>query len=739
MKKYLVLLGLLLFCASITVDAQTVNVTFQVDMSVQKAKGNFDPATDVVTVPGGFNNWLNEPPANTDKVMDDPDNDLIYTKTIAVTPNTAYEYKYNIGLGWNGKDENTGNRRDSIGSADTTLAVVFFNNESSVPAGPVNVTFQVDMSVQKAKGKFDPAADVVTVPGGFNNWLNEPPANTDKVMDDADNDLVYTKTISMDPGNYEYKYNIGLGWDGRDELGGKPNRKITVGNSDTTLAVDFFNNELPPSGNPVPVIFNVDMRFLVRNSQLDPTADQVLVAGNFNGWGTAATPMDDADGDTVYTVQIDTIKSGSQLFFKFIYNKGGAITWESDDVGQNGTTNRFFFVEDSNNVITAFWDNKDPDLQTKDGNILFQVDMSVMNEIGIYDNVNDSLQVRGGFNGWSDSDAPRSVMNQDFLDPNLWTLDVSFTGEAVQAKELYKYFVKVNDPNSLWTDGWERPVPTGGGNRQVLFEGTTNQVIPVEFYDGISPDWVITGGKNIQVTFNVDMNPAMDPVQQAIPFNPALDTLYWISEQPSFVFSQGWLDKDEMRVLMLTDPDNDNIYSGTLTVQEPAFNSFVYRYGWVSGTDGSWVFEPAGFSNFAYRVRFVGQDAARSFPFPNWNMPKDTWTNKEIKTDQEKDPFTSLTTVSDKGIIAKDFSLLQNYPNPFNPSTTIRFSIPQQSVVTLKIYNILGEEVSTLLNKELASGTYDVTFDAKSLSSGIYFYKIQAGNFVSTKKMMLLK
>lgn len=86
-----------------------------------------------------------------------------------------------------------------------------------------------------------------------------------------------------------------------------------------------------------------------------------------------------------------------------------------------------------------------------------------------------------------------------------------------------------------------------------------------------------------------------------------------------------------------------------------------------------------------------------------------------------------------------DFSLKQNYPNPFNPSTTINFSIPQSTFVTLKIFNSLGEEIETLVSEELSLGNYKYDWSAVNFPSGIYFYKLQTENFVETKKMILLK
>ncbi|MBK7499803.1 MAG: T9SS type A sorting domain-containing protein [Ignavibacteriales bacterium] len=85
------------------------------------------------------------------------------------------------------------------------------------------------------------------------------------------------------------------------------------------------------------------------------------------------------------------------------------------------------------------------------------------------------------------------------------------------------------------------------------------------------------------------------------------------------------------------------------------------------------------------------------------------------------------------------YFLEQNYPNPFNPTTKIRYSIPEYSSVTLKVFNLLGEEIETLVNSEQSAGVYEATFDASNLSSGIYFYTLKTDNFSSSKKMILIK
>jgi photosystem II stability/assembly factor-like uncharacterized protein len=101
----------------------------------------------------------------------------------------------------------------------------------------------------------------------------------------------------------------------------------------------------------------------------------------------------------------------------------------------------------------------------------------------------------------------------------------------------------------------------------------------------------------------------------------------------------------------------------------------------------------------------------------------------------------TVTTIStENSIVPGEFKLNQNYPNPFNPSTTISFSLPKSEFVTLKVYNVLGKEVATLINKKLDAGNYNELFEAPSdLTSGVYFYKLTAGSFSDTRKLTLIK
>jgi hypothetical protein len=103
-------------------------------------------------------------------------------------------------------------------------------------------------------------------------------------------------------------------------------------------------------------------------------------------------------------------------------------------------------------------------------------------------------------------------------------------------------------------------------------------------------------------------------------------------------------------------------------------------------------------------------------------------------------PISEMTAVeTNKDNSPTEFALEQNFPNPFNPGTTFRYLIPIQSKVVIKVYDILGNEVATLLDEEKSVGTYELTWNAEQLPSGVYFYQLRAGDFTQTKKMILLR
>jgi hypothetical protein len=189
---------------------------------------------------------------------------------------------------------------------------------------------------------------------------------------------------------------------------------------------------------------------------------------------------------------------------------------------------------------------------------------------------------------------------------------------------------------------------------------------------------------------------------------------------------------------------NQNSTTGRLLKLVPTNLSFGSRY-YVYTLTG------VGSPNFANSVAVNSVPPTASYwgPISNldaikaWAYPTDTikiWSPAKSAQFILIDNGVTGIGTGDQAQIIQQFRLAQNYPNPFNPQTTISYSLPRMSTITLKVYNVLGREVALLIqNEKKTAGTYSTTFDASKLSSGIYFYTLTSENFKATKKMLLIK
>ena len=131
---------------------------------------------------------------------------------------------------------------------------------------------------------------------------------------------------------------------------------------------------------------------------------------------------------------------------------------------------------------------------------------------------------------------------------------------------------------------------------------------------------------------------------------------------------------------------------------------------------------------------------SRGTPITGINLDIDGQPRHATTPDIGADEFNGIVVgVEGEETLPTEYALLQNFPNPFNPSTTINWQLPEGGNVSLKIFNALGEEIAALVNEYKLAGRYEVEFNAAALPSGVYFYKLQAGSFIETKKMILLK
>ena len=168
-------------------------------------------------------------------------------------------------------------------------------------------------------------------------------------------------------------------------------------------------------------------------------------------------------------------------------------------------------------------------------------------------------------------------------------------------------------------------------------------------------------------------------------------------------------------------------------------NSYGYDVERKKGT-GEWekvgFVAAAGNSNSTKNYSYTDENLS---PASYLYRLKQIDINGGYKYSGEVSVTVTITGIENESGLPTEFSLAQNYPNPFNPETKIRYQLPSSNIVTLKIYNIIGEEVATLVNREQSAGRYEVAFNAKNFPSGLYFYRLSAGNFAETKKMIVLK
>jgi hypothetical protein len=142
-------------------------------------------------------------------------------------------------------------------------------------------------------------------------------------------------------------------------------------------------------------------------------------------------------------------------------------------------------------------------------------------------------------------------------------------------------------------------------------------------------------------------------------------------------------------------------------------------------------------SGYSWDVNYPENRGYRDITFTNADtgFAIGTYQNTLLRTTNG----AVISNVLETAVAPSDFALFQNFPNPFNPITTIQYGIARKQHVTLKIYGVLGKEVATLVNAEKPSGNYSVNFDGSRLPSGVYFYRLTAGVFTATKKLILLK
>lgn len=479
------------------------------------------------------------------------------------------------------------------------------------------------------------------------------------------------------------------------------------------------------------VTFNVNMGYQMELGNFDPATDSVDVAGSLNGWG-GSDFFTDADGDSIYSLTVDSVAVGT-IEYKFRIN-GDWATAEGDP-------NRTYDVVDGDNVIPTDWYNRQEPAPAVNVEVLLQVDMSIQMLNGNFNpDSGDIVVVRGApaqYGGWGGA----VEMTLDPGQSNVYIIINQFDNMPVGSPVEYKFVILTggdpdaavweSSPNRSWTPTGEEEDSDDNGYGEILQ--------PVEYFANITPDDIIT--QDVTVNFNVDISSAWRALDNG-------DTL--IDTQTG---SDGIASWDEVNGVTINglmgqwwDWGNDLTCEGewAMTQTDDEGLKYTFAYTFTAGQAKDQTFKyginsldnEAGFGNDRHVIIADTSDV--------YNAPEDCFG--ETNTDENL-PFPQLCAplaVEEMPGMPTEYTLGQNYPNPFNPTTMINFSMPVAGQVKLTVYNVLGQEVNTLVNTYRDAGNYRVQWDATNkngakVNSGLYIYRLEAGNNVMTNKMILMK
>lgn len=502
------------------------------------------------------------------------------------------------------------------------------------------------------------------------------------------------------------------------------------------------------------VTFAADMTQLIADG-FDPAEDIIQVEGLV--WDAFTTTV---EGDPVLTLDAGNIYK-TTLIITTDAAEGDSLRWKFRAIDPEGTK----FVNGGWEGGFGDYDGYPLHLQA-DGST-FELDPLVpgieVNVLGISNTLNftaDLSGIIGSGSGYFDpetdnidvmgldwdglgtvTDGDRTMVEDEFV-PGLFRTSLTVAAPAEFAEgDSTKWKFKAGPGDKFANDGWEL-----GADRWYHYVADGSIVDLPTIVPNIFPlDPPIEAP--LQVRFKVDMgqNPLNAFDESPIP----VDMLEFVgikgadsalgawggSWEPADTNANGTFKGDNIFRFMIPLNDDgingdevagDNIWSAIVNFPVgTAGGNVEYKYGaWY---DGATVISPG--TPMDNEGLFGTNHNFLIAPSDNVVNAYNVWGD-----------FDTPTGVKEiDGITPDKYSLEQNYPNPFNPSTVIEYSIPKAADVTLAVYNLLGQKVATLVNTQQAQGAYEVKFDASRLSSGIYFYTLTAGDFVKTKKMMLLK
>ncbi len=488
------------------------------------------------------------------------------------------------------------------------------------------------------------------------------------------------------------------------------------------------------------VTFQVHMGAYMQTGTFDPATDSVVMRGDFQimagdsvNWDHDKFVMAQSSAnDSIYTLTIvfPDSAAGKAILYQFLTHHAGASSWV-----ESGNRSYTITSDDSQEVPLAYINNKMPGVVGK-VTITFQIDMSKLIAEGFNDSV-DSVFVNGEspLPGWGTGGAR---LYASFENPSVYEVQLSLS-YIVGSSVRYKAYCAGKDNFS--NSGYESAPPGSQVDGYLFTFPTSDTTIKWTPYLHLTTPTLV---KDI-VVFHVDMNNAYDGIHyntitgvKGVWIAGSVVPLNWPGAGWPLTDTASAVDSTRKLHSMYDDGTHgdslagDNVWTVTLTFS-PGVSSYVeYKFG--ATFDG---YDSLSIGGVVSNGSLIDNESTIGVN----HMITLSGANESVYNHfGDMDPNNPGTDVKQlPNGVPSGFSLTQNYPNPFNPTTSINYSIPKNSFVTLKIYNVLGQEVATLFSGQQHAGNYSATFNASRLASGAYFYRLHAGSFSSVKKMVLMK
>lgn len=434
-----------------------------------------------------------------------------------------------------------------------------------------------------------------------------------------------------------------------------------------------------------------------------------------------------SEGNTIHTVWSDGRDGNQEVYYKRSTNAG--ISWGADVRLTNSSGSSYYpAINVSGNTVLVTWsDNRDGNYEiyykrSDDGGNMWSADTRLTNNTSVSDY--PSIDASGSVVviAWQDNrDGNYEIYFKRSGDGgNNWGADLRLSSNS-SFSEYPSVTISGNNVNAAWEDNRD-------GNREI--------------YNKYSTDGGTTWSAENRLTNNTSQSTSVSVTSEG-----DFVDLTW-SDQRDGNWEIYYKYSVDGGMTFGTDQRLTNA-SGNSWYPSVATDDAFIHICWQDARDGNneiyYKLSTDGGASWSGDTRLTNDGGASNTPSINisgsalhivWSDNRDGNTEMYYKKNPNGNPI-GIVPIST--IIPSDYSLSQNYPNPFNPATNIKFSVPKSGAIKLNVYDITGKEVADIFNGKLNAGEYKVDFNASGLPSGVYFYRLTAEEFSSTKKMILVK